>query len=69
MLGPDFLRWQISSLACPLRNQETSLFPLVSPKARAKMAGIVNKVRDPLHNPVNRDLFSGLRYRYLVKSS
>ena len=44
MLGPDFLRWQISSLACPLRNQETSLFPLVSPKARAKMAGIVNKV-------------------------
>ena len=42
-LDRDYLYWQILSLVCPLR-YDVTLLSYDHPKARAKMASIVNKV-------------------------
>ena len=61
-LDRDFLHRQLLSFVCPPRNQVTLLFP-ISPLARAKMAGIVNKVyswrRKNYSNPANPASYVG----------
>ena len=56
-LDCEYSYWQILSLVCPVQYHLTSRFYPIIPKARGKIAGVVNKVYSPFSHRLQCTLF------------